>query len=337
MNRMHKLQIFVWSCLLSTTIGFSQENITYQKPPKEILDLVDFERAPGVLMDSKKENIVFTYRDTYKSLEDLSKEEVKLAGLRIDPTANISSQITYITNLKVRKFNGKELIQVTGLPANPRIAFLSWSPNEQKMAFTNTAATGLELWVLDVQSGKATQLKVEKLNANLGMPYIWLKNSESLLVRVVPQNQPAYMDPSKVIPTGPTVTNSTGSKAQNRTYQDLLKNKIDEANFENLVTSELHVVKLTGEKQLWKSKNLYAGESLSPDGNYVLSTVLEKPFSYLVPYNRFPMASSVYELNGTLVREVNKIQLSEVFRINKRWCCLIEVRRTSTAILENLR
>lgn len=309
---MHKLQIFVWSCLLSTTIGFSQENITYQKPPKEILDLVDFERAPGVLMDSKKENIVFTYRDTYKSLEDLSKEEVKLAGLRIDPTANISSQITYITNLKVRKFNGKELIQVTGLPANPRIAFLSWSPNEQKMAFTNTAATGLELWVLDVQSGKATQLKVEKLNANLGMPYIWLKNSESLLVRVVPQNQPAYMDPSKVIPTGPTVTNSTGSKAQNRTYQDLLKNKIDEANFENLVTSELYVVKLTGEKQLWKSKNLYAGESLSPDGNYVLSTVLEKPFSYLVPYNRFPMASSVYELNGTLVREVNKIQLSEV-------------------------
>lgn len=309
---MHKIHVFVWNCLLSSVFGFSQENITYQKPPQEILELVDFERAPGVLMDSKNQNLVFTYRDTYKSLEDLSKEEVKLGGLRIDPTANISSQITYMTNLKVRKFNSNDLIQVTGLPENPRIAYLSWSPNEQKMAFTHTSQNGLQLWVLDVQTGKASQVKVDKLNANLGMPYMWMKNSESLLVRVVPQNQPAYMDPSKVIPTGPTVTNSTGSKAQNRTYQDLLKNKIDEANFENLVTSELYLVKLSGEKQLWKSKNMYAGESLSPDGNFILSTVLEKPFSYLVPYNRFPMVSSVYDLQGTLIREVNKIQLSEV-------------------------
>ena len=34
---------------------FAQENLSYQKPPKSILDLVDFDRPPSVSMDTKKE------------------------------------------------------------------------------------------------------------------------------------------------------------------------------------------------------------------------------------------------------------------------------------------
>jgi hypothetical protein len=34
----------------------------------------------------------------------------------------------------------------------------------------------------------------------------------------------------------------------NRTYQDLLKNKMDEANFENILTAELYTVNLNGSK-----------------------------------------------------------------------------------------
>ena len=44
----------------------------------------------------------------------------------------------------------------------------------------------------------------------------------------------------KDLPKGPTVSVSDGSKSQNRTYQDLLKNKTDEVNFDALVTSELY-------------------------------------------------------------------------------------------------
>ena len=54
--------LFLGSTLLS------QENLTYQKPPQEIMQLVDYERAPSVLMDSKSEFILFTYRNTYKNL-----------------------------------------------------------------------------------------------------------------------------------------------------------------------------------------------------------------------------------------------------------------------------
>lgn len=37
----------------------SQENITYQTPPKEILELVDIERAPSVFWIAKKNRCCF--------------------------------------------------------------------------------------------------------------------------------------------------------------------------------------------------------------------------------------------------------------------------------------
>ena len=79
---------------------------------------------------------------------------------------------------------------------------------------------------------------------------------------------------------------TTPVKAQNRTYQDLLKNKNDEYNFEQLTLSELYKVSLNGIKTIWKESNMYRSTSFSPDGNYVMITTIEKPFSYLVPYYR---------------------------------------------------
>ena len=75
-------------CLFIMNI-YAQDNLSYQKPPKEILDLVDVSRAPSVLLDDDKETMILLYRDSYKSIEELSKEELRLGGLRIDPKTNI--------------------------------------------------------------------------------------------------------------------------------------------------------------------------------------------------------------------------------------------------------
>lgn len=79
----------------------AQNNLDFQKPPKEILDLVDVERAPSVYIDDSKENMILLYRSNFKTLKDLSKTEMRLGGLRIDPVTNISSREEYINNLKI--------------------------------------------------------------------------------------------------------------------------------------------------------------------------------------------------------------------------------------------
>jgi len=307
----NRILLFLVFCF-SASITVAQENLTYQKPSATILALADYERAPSVSMDSKKEYMLFSYRSTYKTLDDLNQDEMRLGGLRINPVTNISSSANYISNLKIRKVTDKTETQVSGLPENARITFLNWSPNEKKIAFTNTVATGVELWVIDVASASAKKLTAANLNANLGSPYNWMKDNETLLVKMIAKNRPALIDSKKDLPKGPTVSTSDGSKSQNRTYPDLLKNKTDETNFESLMTSELYKVNLSGKVDFFKAGDLYAGESFSPDGNYLMITTIQKPFSYIVPYNRFPLKTVVYEATGKEVKVVNEVPLNEV-------------------------
>lgn len=305
------LALFLTTSIFSNSM-LAQENLSFQKPSKEILDLVEYDRAPSVSMDSKKEWMLLSYRATYKSLDDLNQDELRLGGLRINPVTNISSTATYITNLKVRKVKDKNEIQVKGLPQNAKITNLSFSPNEKKIAFTNTTTNGVELWVLDIETAQAKKLTSDNLNANLGNPVSWFRDGNSLLIKKIPANKPALINTAKAIPSGPIISNSDGQVSQNRTYQDLLKNPIDEQNFENIVTSELYKVDLNGKETLFKKAAMYAGESFSPDGNYIMVTTLEKPFSYIVPLNRFPQVTNVYNTDGALVKQVNNIPLTEI-------------------------
>lgn len=305
---------FISACLLIAGFSsFSQENVTYQKPPQEILTLADYQRAPSVSMDSKKEYMLLTYRNTYKNLEDLSQEEMRLGGLRINPVTNISSTITYANNLKIGTIKNKSETQVSGLPDNPKIANISWSPNEKYIAFTHTTSQGVTLWYIDVATAKATKLSKVFLNANMGNPISWYKDSKALLVTTLATNPSALINTKEALPKGPIVSESEGKVSQNRTYQDLLKNKADEANFVTLATSKVDKIDLDGNRTSFsKTSGLFSDVSFSPDGNYVMITSIEKPFSYLVPYYRFPQITVVYDINGNEIKTVNEVPLNEI-------------------------
>jgi len=313
--------------LLLSAYASAQEDITYQKPSAEILALADFERTPTVSMDTKKEFMLLSYRNTYKTLEELNQEEMRLGGLRINPITNISSTVTYINNLKIRKIKDTkaEPEQVEGLPENPMIANIAWSPDDSKIAFTHTTKSGVELWVIDVTTKKATKLTEAILNCNLGTPFSWYKDNQNLLVKLIPTNRPALIDAKKDLPKGPIVSVADGVVSQNRTYQDLLKNKTDEQNFETLLTAELFKININGKSTLYKASDLYSSQSFSPDGNFLLLSTIQKPFSYIVPLNRFPQITTVFDLNGKAVKVVNETPLTEVMpkgfaavRIGKR-------------------
>ncbi len=290
----------------------AHESLRYQLPPHSILQLADYQRAPQVAIDTKKEYLLLIYRNTYKNLEDLNQPAISMAGLRVNPVTNISSSINYIQNFKIRKLSDSDEIQVNGLPENSRITFVSWSPDETKIAFTNTTSIGVELWIFELATAQATRLTDAVLNANLGNPYSWYRDSKRLLVRVLPNNRSAMIDPDKELPLGPTISKSNGKTSQNRTYSDLLKNPTDEHNFNTLAGSELFSVDLNAKMSLFLPSALYVSESFSPDGNYILVTTIQKPFSYIVPFNRFPLTSKVYDLNGKFIKSINELPLFEV-------------------------
>ncbi|MDD3272835.1 MAG: prolyl oligopeptidase family serine peptidase [Bacteroidales bacterium] len=303
--------IFVTTLFYAPIYG--QENLNYQTPPKEILELADYERTPAVMIDSHNKFMIFTYRNTYKSLDELNQPELRLAGLRINPVVNISSTVTYINNLKIRKVGETSETQFVGLPSNPKISNIQLSPDEKNLAFTHTTDSGVELWVANIESRRANKLFKRYLNANMGNPICWSRDGSYLIVRVLPQNRRAIIDESKNIPNGPIVSISEGKVSQNRTYQDLLKNKNDEINFETIASSELWRVGLKeGDSNLFLKADIYASESFSPDGEFIMITTIEQPYSYIVPLNRFPQISRVYSKDGELIKEVNSVPLIEI-------------------------
>ncbi|NVK54495.1 MAG: S9 family peptidase [Alteromonadaceae bacterium] len=295
--------------LLSAVPSFAATE--YQKPSEKILQLVDVKRAPYFLMNEAQDTALMLYRDPYKTIEELSEEELRLGGLRIDPKTNIGSRVTFYNDIKIRRIDDKKTIDVKGLPNNPRLANFTWSPDQNKMAMTHKAQEGIELWVIDLNSAKAKRLTGPVLNANMRDVINWFADNESLLIKVVPKDRQPLINTKAATPTGPTVSVSNGKKAQNRTYQDLLKNQNDEYNFEQLTRSTLTKVTLKGRKSQWLAPAMFGDISFSPDGKFVLVTRYQKPFSYLVQYNRFPSVTSVYSAKGDLVNDIVAVPLIE--------------------------
>ena len=298
--------------ILSITFAFSQENINYQVPSSEILDLVEYERPPSVTYDSDKNFMLFLYRDNYKSIEELSQKELRLAGLRINPNTNIGSRITYYNNIKIKNLKNKrsEIDDIIGIPSNPKIANINWSPNQKNIAFTNTSSDGVKLWVLNLESRSLIKLSDLKLNSNIRDVINWLNDSE-ILIKVIPETRKKLIDQSGIVPSGPTISSNDGENAQNRTYQDLLKNKTDELNFEQLVTSDIYKVNLDGKISKWLDSDMYTDITPSPDGKFVMVSNIKKPFSYIVTYGRFPKSTNIYDNEGMLVSNLVDMPLIE--------------------------
>ena len=291
----------------------AQEELGYQIPKKELLDLIDVDLAPTVLRNTKNTVMVLLSRSTYKSIADLSRKELRIAGLRVDPKRFIGSRTTYYNKVELVDFEkGKTRLLVAGLPNKPQLTNFIWSPDEKMIAMTHTSDSSVELWILDVTTRKVKKLSSQPINATMGNSINWFKSSKELLVKLIPKDIEDIIDQSVIVPTGPKVTENNGEKAQNRTYQDLIKNPTDAKNFTQLSRSEIYKIDLNGNKSHFLEARMYRGVSVSPDGKYVMVSFVKEPFSYLVPYYRFPTETHVYDLDAQLVKLISDNPLQEV-------------------------
>lgn len=307
---MKKILLLIFCCI--PLLGFSQLDLNYQQPHQDILELADAPMPPSMSISPEGDKAVLIYRNQYKTIEDLSEDELRLAGLRINPKTNINSRTRFYTDLKLFDPKKKKELMIENLPANLKISNINWSPNYNYIAFTHTTSIGNQLWVIDYKKESAMQLTDAIVSGNIGTTFAWMPDESGLLVKTLPEDRPELINTDNKVPTGPTISvNEAGVEAQNRTYQDLLKNSNDEFNFEVLANSVIHKVDLDGNKSLWKPKGMYSRMSFSPDGKYVMLSELKKPFSYIVTYGRFPTTYKVYKANGDFVYTVADVPLIE--------------------------
>jgi dipeptidyl aminopeptidase/acylaminoacyl peptidase len=293
--------------LISTTL-LAQENITYQRPPEEIARLVEAPLTPFVNFSPDKQWMMLMERSDYPTIEQLSRPELRIAGLRINPDNFGPSRSNYVTGLKVKKIAGGQEMEIKNLPSPLLMSSISFSPDSKKIAFLQNNPEGIELWTVDVATLTASKVSNRKVNAAYGGSYSWLPDAQHILFSAVPQNLKPLPAKSRV-PTGPIVEENLGKKAPSRTYQDLLKNPHDEAAFDYYVSSDLILKNLQGDEKTISASSVHGNFSPSPDGKLVLMETIQRPYSYLVPAYFFPRKIAVVDLDGNLVKAVSETPL----------------------------
>ena len=283
----------------------------YQTPEPVLVSLVDAPATPAVSLSPDRSMMLLMDRPSVPSLSDLAAPELRLAGIRFNPANNAPSRPRSYVGITIQTLEDFSRREVSGLPDEPRIRNVRWSPDGSRFIFTHDADQGVKLFVVDVATAVAKQLTNLDLNdAWYGSAAVWMPDGESVLVRAVPADRGDAPEKSNV-PAGPIIQENIGRTAPARTYQDLLEDQHDEALFRHYMTSELYEVAIDGTARPLVGASLIMSANPSPDGQYLLVQTLQEPFSYLVPASRFPRIIEVLDRQGSSVRIIAELPLAE--------------------------
>ncbi|MDR1331803.1 MAG: prolyl oligopeptidase family serine peptidase [Tannerella sp.] len=290
----------VLSGLLGCCLAAAQDMV-YKLPPREIQDIALTTLSPGVIISNDSKWLLLLDRAPFLSVEELAQPEYKLAGTRVTGLFGPSRREGY-SAARLLDIGTKKEYPIIGLPAGANILEAEWSPASSTLALVLRGGDGYYLWLAPVADRQARQAGKQRLNLTGGRIRInWLSETE-LIVPTVPASTGAMPAPSRV-PGGPLVQNSDGEAAPARTYQDLLKNPYDEALFDYLFTTQLMKISPEGETAIGKPA-IYLQAVLSPDRQYLLTSTVERPYSYTVPMQSFPQTVAVITTDGRAVKEL---------------------------------
>ena len=302
--------------MVSTTIA-SEELASYKMPPAPLQLIVEQLRAPSVNLSPRRDLAVMVATPVLPSIREVAQPELKLAGLRINPRTYSQNRFSFGEDLWLLEIETHKEIRISGLPKKLKLADIAWSPDQRSLAFThvndvNTDMAAVELWVINVASKSARKISVAALNTVYDRGFIWMSNSQSLLVRLRPAGQVA-VPISATIPTGPNTQDAIpgGGQHQIVTLQDLLKNEKDATIFDHYTLIQPAIIELTGKVTMVGVPERMLSFSPSPDGKYLLTQIFERPYSYLVAAPSFPRRIEVRDLSGQTIHTVAKLPIEE--------------------------
>lgn len=279
---------------------------SYKKPPKEIMDVLDAQPIPTTSISPSRDRIALLEPLRYPPISELAQPMLRIAGLRINPNTNGQHRQPYSLSLTLKNVSdGKET--KVAVPAGAHLMSAQWAPDGKHLAVGNITPTGVELWIVDAATAKATKVKDVLINTTMG-GFSW-EDSKTISASLVSSKRGTAPGYQNLIPSEPNIQETSGRTSSIATVQDLLKTPNDERLFEYYCTSQIALIDIGGKVREIGQPAIYDNASFSPDGRYILVSRVERPFSYLFPFNRFPKKVEIWDTNGKMIAKVADIPL----------------------------
>lgn len=296
--------LFTLLLLVVPVFAFGQGG--YKQPAKEIMDVLNAPAIPSVSVSPVHDKMVLIEPLRYPPISELAQPMLRIAGLRINPNTNGAHRQPYAVSLKLKDIaDGKETAVV--FPAGAQLMLPQWSPDGKYIAVGNITKTGIELWIVDTASGNSKKINGIYVNTAFG-GYDW-EDSHTLSVMLVPSKRGAAPAYQNLVPTEPNIQETAGRTGAVQTFQDLLKSPNDELLFEYYCTSQLALVDVSGKVRTIGNPAIFNSADFSPDGKYILTDRIARPFSYQYPSSRFPRKVEVWDMSGKSVATIANVEL----------------------------
>jgi dipeptidyl aminopeptidase/acylaminoacyl peptidase len=266
----------------------------YREPAPEVVELLTAPREPEPLLHEASARIALRHRETLLERERLARPWYGLAGFRFDPRSGTSGAEPLVHRVEVFSLREPERAPAVWEPAGGALlADVRFSPDGERLSAVAIGDGPARLALFEIETAREERLSAP-IQAAWGEPCDWVATG-ALLCRLQLGSRGAPPAPR----IEPDVLEHDGGAQPLPTYSNLLDDEHEETLFEYYFSSELARVEIDGRvARVPGTRGLLSHAKPSPDGELVVLTRIERPYSRLAPARRFPSRVEIWDLGA---------------------------------------
>jgi dipeptidyl aminopeptidase/acylaminoacyl peptidase len=242
------------------------------------------------------------------------KPHLILAAVQVDPQANRARSLTTQPKTGITLADPRTgQTRALQTPAGATISDPTWSPSGDRIGYIANFETASFLYIVDVASGRSTQLTRMPLLATLVTGVQFTADGRHIITVIVPANRgPAPTHGPEGIEDGPQVRHTESTPKPQPVYASLLEDPHDKALLKYHTTGQLALVDTRSRAvRTLGAPAMIRSVDVSPDSRYLRVTTMQEPFSYLVPANNFPTKTELWDIGGRVITVLGTTPLRE--------------------------
>jgi len=294
----------------------------WTRPPEHIAQAVLAPRYRNVTLSNASPDRKYFLRTETQGMPTMAsfaREHLWFGGLQVDPRANRARNFT--TGGSQGPAVGLTLIEAeTGrtvavqVPRGATVSGARWAPDGRSVAYFANFDDGTHIHIADL-TGRSRQLTRTHVLATIQTSLEWTPDGSGIVTVLVPENRGVAPQPPAV-PAGPKVRVAAETdENRTRTYASLLQWPHERDMLEYYATGQLAVIDVASRNvRKVGAPAMIRGIDPGPKGEFIRVTTVQKPFSYIVPFNNFGTREELWAVDGRVVAKLSERALDEGVR-----------------------